>query len=102
MPNPKAGTVTFDLKGAINELKAGRVEFRADKQGLVHVPLGKMRFTEEELMKNFAALSDAIIKAKPSAAKGTYLKSVYLATSMGPGIQIDAKQLALEVKEYIS
>ncbi len=102
MPNPKAGTVTFDIKNAVNELKAGRVEFRADKQGMVHVPLGKMSFTEEDLMKNFAALADAIIKAKPSAAKGTYLKSVYLASSMGPGIKIDTKQLPLEIKEYIS
>lgn len=102
MPNPKTGTVTFDIKAAINELKAGRVEFRADKQGMVHVPLGKMSFDEESLMKNFAALADAILKAKPSAAKGTYLKSVYLASSMGPGIKIDTKQLPLEIKEYIS
>ncbi len=101
MPNPKTGTVTFDIKSAIKELKAGRVEFRADKQGMVHVPLGKMSFTEEALMKNFAALTDAIIKAKPSAAKGTYLKSVYLASSMGPGIKIDTKQLPFEIKEYI-
>lgn len=102
MPNPKTGTVTFDIKGAIKELKAGRVEFRADKQGMVHVPLGKMSFSEDELMKNFAALADAVIKAKPSAAKGTYLKSVYLASSMGPGIKIDTKQLPLEIKEYLS
>jgi len=101
MPNPKAGTVTFDIKGAINELKAGRVEFRADKQGMVHVPLGKMNFTEDALMKNFAALADAVIKAKPSAAKGTYLKSVYLSSTMGPGIKIDSKQLPMEIKEYI-
>ncbi len=101
MPNPKAGTVTFDIKGAINELKAGRVEFRADKQGMVHVPLGKMSFEAEDLMKNFAALADAVLKAKPSAAKGTYLKSVYLASSMGPGIKIDTKQLPFEIKEYI-
>lgn len=101
MPNPKAGTVTFDIKNAIKELKAGRVEFRADKQGMVHVPIGKMNFDEEALMQNFATLADAVLKAKPSAAKGTYLKSVYLATSMGPGIKIDAKQLPLEIKEYI-
>lgn len=101
MPNPKAGTVTFDIKGAINELKAGRVEFRADKQGMVHVPIGKMSFSEEALMKNFAALADAVLKAKPSAAKGTYLKSVYLASTMGPGIKIDARQLPLEIKEYV-
>jgi len=101
MPNPKAGTVTFDIKGAINELKAGRVEFRADKQGMIHVPLGKMSFTEEALMSNFATLADAVLKAKPSAAKGTYLKSVYLATTMGPGIKIDAKQLPIEIKDYV-
>ena len=102
MPNPKAGTVTFDIKGAINELKAGRVEFRADKQGMVHVPLGKMSFDEEALIKNFAVLVDAVLKARPSAAKGTYLKSVYLATSMGPGIKIDTKQLPFEIKEYVA
>ncbi len=102
MPNPKTGTVTFDIKGAINELKAGRVEFRADKQGMVHVPVGKMSFDEEALMKNFSALTDAILKAKPSAAKGTYLKSVYLASSMGPGIKIDTKNLPLEIKEYVA
>ncbi len=101
MPNPKAGTVTFDIKGAIKELKAGRVEFRADKQGMVHVPLGKMSFEEDALMKNFAALADAVLKAKPSASKGTYLKSVYLASTMGPGIKIDSKQLPLEIKEYV-
>lgn len=102
MPNPKAGTVTFDIKGAINELKAGRVEFRADKQGMIHVPVGKMSFTEENLMKNFVALADAIIKAKPSTSKGTYLKSVYLATTMGPGIKIDAKQLGAEIRENLA
>ncbi len=102
MPNPKTGTVTFDIKNAVKELKAGRVEFRADKQGMVHVPLGKMSFTAEELMKNFSALSDAVLKAKPSAAKGTYLKSVYLTSTMGPGIKIDTKQLAAEVKEFLS
>ena len=101
MPNPKTGTVTFNVKDAVKELKAGRVEFRADKQGMVHVPIGKASFTQDALMKNYAALADAIIKAKPSAAKGTYLKSVYLATTMGPGIKIDAKQIAAEVKEAL-
>lgn len=101
MPNPKTGTVTFDVKNAIKELKAGRVEFRADKQGMVHVPVGKMSFTKDALMKNYAALAEAIIKAKPSAAKGTYLKSVYLATTMGPGIKIDTKQIAAEIKEIL-
>ncbi|HBG49114.1 MAG TPA: 50S ribosomal protein L1, partial [Cyanobacteria bacterium UBA9971] len=101
MPNPKTGTVTFNVKDAVKELKAGRVEFRADKQGMVHVPIGKASFTHDALMKNYAALSDAIIKAKPSAAKGTYLKSVYLSTTMGPGIKIDAKQISAEVKEAL-
>jgi len=101
MPNPKTGTVTFDVKNAISELKAGRVEFRADKQGMVHVPIGKMSFTADALMKNYAALADAIIKAKPSAAKGTYLRSVYMASTMGPGIKIDTKQIAAEIKEVL-
>jgi len=101
MPNPKTGTVTFDVKHAVSELKAGRVEFRADKQGMVHVPIGKMSFTQDALVKNYAALSDAIIKAKPSAAKGTYLKSVYMASTMGPGIKIDTKQIAAEIKEVL-
>ena len=101
MPNPKTGTVTFDVKNAIKELKAGRVEFRADKQGMVHVPIGKLSFTKEALMKNYVALAEAIIKAKPSAAKGTYLKSVYLATTMGPGIKIEAKQISAEIKEVL-
>jgi len=102
MPNPKTGTVTFNVKDAVKELKAGRVEFRADKQGMVHVPIGKISFTQEALMKNYAALSDAIIKAKPSASKGTYLKSVYLSSTMGPGIKIDAKQIAAEIKETLA
>jgi large subunit ribosomal protein L1 len=101
MPNPKTGTVTFDLKNAIKDIKAGKVEFRADKQGLLHVPLGKMSFTTDALMKNFATLADAVLRAKPSSAKGTYMKSVYLTTTMGPSIKIDAKQLPLEVKEFL-
>lgn len=102
MPNPKTGTVTPNVAGAVKDAKAGKVEFRADKQGMVHVPVGKISFSEEDLMKNFMTLADAIIKAKPSVSKGTYLKSVYLTTTMGPGIQIDAKNLPTETKEYIS
>lgn len=102
MPNPKTGTVTFDLKNAIADIKAGKVEFRADKQGMIHVPLGKMSFEPDALMKNFATLADAVLRAKPASAKGTYLKSVYLTTTMGPSIQIDTKQLSLEIKDYIS
>lgn len=101
MPNPKTGTVTVDVARAVKEAKAGKVEFRADKQGMIHVPLGKMKFSAEDLMKNFATLADAVIKAKPSAAKGTYLKSVYLTTTMGPGIKLDAKNTPAEVKEYV-
>ena len=101
MPNPKTGTVTVDVAKAVKDAKAGKVEFRADKQGMIHVPLGKMKFAAEDLMKNFATLADAVIKAKPSAAKGTYLKSVYLTTTMGPGIKLDAKNTPAEVKEYV-
>jgi len=100
MPNPKTGTVTVDVAKAVKDAKAGKVEFRADKQGMVHVPVGKMSFSEEDLLKNFMTLADAIIKAKPSVAKGTYLKSVYLTTTMGPGVQIDAKNLTQEAKEF--
>ena len=100
MPNPKTGTVTPDVARAVKEAKAGKVEFRADKQGMVHVPVGKMSFSTEDLMKNFMTLAEAIIKAKPAVAKGTYLKSVYLASTMGPGIQIDAKNLAQEVRDF--
>lgn len=101
MPNPKTGTVTFDIKKAINDIKAGKVEFRADKQGMIHVPLGKMSFTDDALMKNYSALADAVIRVKPSAAKGTYIKSAYLTTTMGPSVKLDTKQLPFEVKEYL-
>ena len=101
MPNPKTGTVTTEVAKAVKDAKAGKVEFRADKQGMIHVPLGKMKFSTEDLIKNYATLADAVLKAKPSAAKGTYLKSVYLATTMGPGIKLDAKNVASEVKEYV-
>ena len=101
MPNPKTGTVTTDVAKAVKDAKAGKVEFRADKQGMIHVPLGKMRFSTDELMKNYATLADAVLKAKPSSAKGTYLKSIYLSTTMGPGIKLDAKAVPAEVKEYV-
>jgi len=101
MPNPKTGTVTTDVAKAVKDAKAGKVEFRADKQGMIHVPLGKMRFSTDDLMKNFATLADAVLKAKPSSAKGTYLKSVYLSTTMGPGIKLDPKNTPAEVKEYV-
>ena len=102
MPNPKTGTVTFDVKKAINDAKAGKVEYRADKQGIIHVPLGKMSFSEDDLIKNFVAVADAVIKAKPSATKGTYVKSVYLTTTMGPSVKVDDKNIASEVKSLVS
>jgi large subunit ribosomal protein L1 len=102
MPNPKTGTVTLDIARAVKDAKAGKVEFRADKQGMVHVPIGKVQFTDKDLMLNFSTLADAILKAKPSAAKGTYVKSIYLATTMGPGIKLDPKNIATEIKEFVS
>ena len=102
MPSPKTGTLTFDVKQAVKEAKAGKVEFRADKQGMIHVPLGKMDFTAEKLMNNYATLVDAVLKAKPSTAKGTYVKSVYLTSTMGPGIKIETTGLAQEIKSYLA
>ncbi|MGD9579769.1 MAG: 50S ribosomal protein L1 [Vampirovibrionia bacterium] len=102
MPSPKTGTLTFEVANAIKDAKAGKVEFRADKQGMVHVPIGKMDFTDDALVHNFAALTDAIIKAKPSVAKGTYLKSIYLCTTMGPGIKIETNQIGNEIKQYLN
>ncbi len=101
MPNPKTGTVTLDVAAAVKDAKAGKVEFRADKQGMIHCPIGKVQFAEADLLKNFATIADAILRAKPSSAKGTYIKSLYLATTMGPGIKLDAKGVAAEVKEII-
>ena len=92
MPNPKAGTVTMDVTKAIADIKAGKVEYRLDKANIIHVTLGKVSFTEEQLMQNFNALMDAIVKAKPSALKGQYLKSISIATTMGPGVKIVANR----------
>ena len=88
MPDPKAGTVTMDVTKAINDIKAGKIEYRLDKSNIVHVPIGKVSFTEEALSENYGALMDAIMKAKPSALKGQYLKSITLATTMGPGVKV--------------
>jgi ribosomal protein L1 len=93
MPNPKAGTVTMDVTKAIDEIKAGKVEYRLDKTNIVHVPVGKASFTEDQLKDNFQAILDAIIKAKPSALKGAYLKSVILTSTMGPGIRLNVAKL---------
>lgn len=89
MPNPKTGTVTFEVKDAVTEVKAGKVEYRTDKAGIVHVPIGKSSFESGKLLENFTALMDALIKAKPQAAKGTYLKSISVANTMGPGIPVN-------------
>lgn len=90
MPNPKSGTVTFDVAKAIQEIKAGKVEYRVDKTSIVHVPIGKKSFEVQKLLDNFRVLMEAIIKAKPSAAKGQYLKSVAVSSTMGPGIKINS------------
>ena len=91
MPNPKSGTVTMDVEKAIAEVKAGKVEYRLDKTAIIHCPIGKKSFGAEKLQENYTALMDAIVKAKPAAAKGTYLKSVTLASTMGPGIKVVPK-----------
>ena len=91
MPNPKSGTVTMDVERAIKEVKAGKVEYRLDKTAIIHCPIGKKSFGKEKLVENYTALMDAIVKAKPAAAKGTYLKSVTLASTMGPGIKVVPK-----------
>jgi large subunit ribosomal protein L1 len=93
MPNPKSGTVTFDLERAVNEIKAGKVEYRLDKTNIVHVSIGKASFDEVKLSENLSALIDAVVKAKPAAAKGTYLRSVTLSSTMGPGIKLNAAKL---------
>lgn len=89
MPNPKSGTVTFEVEKAINEIKAGKVEYRLDKTNIIHVPVGKVSFGKEKLAENFHALMEAVVKAKPSAAKGQYLKSVVVTSTMGPGVKIN-------------
>ena len=87
-PNPKAGTVTMDVTKAVNDIKAGKIEYRLDKSNIIHVPVGKASFTEQQLQENFDALMAAVMKAKPSAVKGQYLKSVTLACTMGPGVKV--------------
>ena len=89
MPNPKAGTVTMDVAKAVEEIKAGKIEYRLDKSNIVHVPVGKASFSEEMLNQNFAALMEALVKARPSTLKGTYLKSITLASTMGPGVKVN-------------
>lgn len=89
MPNPKAGTVTMDVTKAIQEIKAGKIEYRLDRSNIIHVPVGKASFTEEQLQENFAALMEALVKARPSAVKGAYLRSVTLSSTMGPGVKVN-------------
>ncbi len=96
MPNPKTGTVTFDVTKAIEEIKAGKVEYRADKAGIIHAPIGKVSFSAEKLVENFLAVFDVVQKAKPAAAKGTYMKSVNITTTMGPAIKIDAANVVVK------
>ena len=93
MPNPKAGTVTMDVAKAIQEIKAGKIEYRLDKANIVHVPIGKVSFSAQQLQENFQALIDAIIKARPAALKGTYLKSITLASTMGPGVKLNVAKI---------
>jgi large subunit ribosomal protein L1 len=98
MPNPKTGTVTFDIAKAVREVKAGRVEFRVDKTSLIHIPIGKISFSDDQLMQNLAASIDAIVRAKPAGAKGQYVRSVVLCSTMSPSVRIDIPAaLALKV-----
>ena len=94
MPNPKAGTVTMDVTKAIKDIKAGKIEYRLDKSNIIHCPVGKASFTEEQLMENFDALMGAVMKARPSALKGQYIRSVTLASTMGPGVKVSTAKLA--------
>ncbi len=97
MPNPKVGTVTFDVGRAVNESKSGKVEFRVEKAGIIHAPVGKVSFDDTKLQENILALLDALVKAKPSAAKGTYVKKISLSTTMGPGLRIDTADIVAKL-----
>ena len=94
MPNPKAGTVTMDIEKAVTDIKAGKIEYRLDRANIIHAPIGKVSFGQEKLAENFNTLMGAIIKAKPSAAKGTYLRSVVLACTMGPGVKVNPQRIS--------
>jgi large subunit ribosomal protein L1 len=95
MPNPKTGTVTFDVEKAVKEIKAGKVEYRVDKAGNIHVPIGKVSFENQKLVENFQTIFEAVLKAKPAAAKGTYMKNVTVTSTMGPGIKVDPSTVAV-------
>ncbi len=95
MPNPKVGTVTFDVAEAVNQIKAGKIEFRVDKTGIIHAPFGKASFTAEQLTENCEAIIAAVMRAKPAAAKGKYVKSVSISTTMGPGVRVDDSSMVV-------
>jgi large subunit ribosomal protein L1 len=98
MPNPKVGTVTFDVGRAVKESKSGKVEFRVEKAGIVHAPVGKVSFDSGKLGENILALMDALIKAKPSAAKGNYLRKISVSSTMGPGVNLDVAEVTAQIK----
>ena len=100
MPNPKAGTVTFDVAKAVTDIKAGKVEFRVDKNGVIHAPFGRLSFEYEQLMQNARSLIEAVVRAKPAASKGRYLKGVSVSSSMGPGIKVDTSQVDASVRSH--
>ena len=93
MPNPKSGTVTFDVGKAVSEIKAGKVEYRVDKSSIIHLPIGKVSFETEQLRENFATIMEEIVKARPAAAKGRYLRSITLSSTMGPGVKVSPQQI---------
>jgi large subunit ribosomal protein L1 len=99
MPNPKTGTVTPNVSQAVKEIKAGKVEFRVDKTGIVHAPVGKTSFASQSLIDNASALLDSIVKAKPAAAKGKYLRSITVSSTMGPGVKIDEGRVEIAAKK---
>jgi large subunit ribosomal protein L1 len=96
MPNPKTGTVSFDVTKAVNEIKAGKVEYRLDKAGIIHVPIGKVSFDDNKLVENFTTVYETLMKAKPAAAKGTYMKSFNATSTMGPGVKVDSSSFAVK------
>jgi large subunit ribosomal protein L1 len=96
MPNPKTGTVTFDVTKAVNEIKAGKVEYRLDKAGIIHVPIGKVSFDDSKLVENFTTVYETLLKAKPAAAKGTFMKSVNATSTMGPGVKVDTSSFSVK------